>query len=377
VRICLVYDCLFPLTVGGAERWYRNLAERLARDGHEVTYLTLRQWEAGEDPGLPGVQVRAVAPGLPLYVHGRRRIAPPLMFGLGVLWHLLVRGGRYDVVHTASFPYFSLLAAALARPLRRFRLVVDWHEVWSRSYWREYLGVAGVAGWWVQALCARVPQHAFCFSRLHAKRLSALRLSGPLEVLTGEYAGPRPALPPAPADPVVVFAGRHIPEKRVPALVEAIARARLRLPELSCDIYGDGPERSRLERLVASLDLDGAVRVHGFAAPDVVERALRHALCMVLPSRREGYGMVVVEAAALGVPSVVVAGEDNAATELVEEGRNGTIAPSAAAADLAAAILRVHEAGPDLRTSTAAWFDRYASRLSLESSLDRVAASYS
>ena len=52
--ICLVYDCLFPHTVGGAERWYRGLAERLVADGHEVTYLTLRQWRAGTDPGRPG-----------------------------------------------------------------------------------------------------------------------------------------------------------------------------------------------------------------------------------------------------------------------------------------------------------------------------------
>ena len=30
VRICIVYDCLYPYTIGGAERWYRNLAERLS-----------------------------------------------------------------------------------------------------------------------------------------------------------------------------------------------------------------------------------------------------------------------------------------------------------------------------------------------------------
>src|SRR6516162_3736471 len=101
MRICLVYDCLFPHTVGGAERWYRNLAERLADEGHEVTYLTLRQWERGEKP----------------QIDGRRRILPPLVFGLGVLAHLLRRGRRYDVVHTASFPYFSLLSAAAARRL--------------------------------------------------------------------------------------------------------------------------------------------------------------------------------------------------------------------------------------------------------------------
>src|SRR5437868_7572341 len=85
VRICLVYDCLYPHTVGGAERWYRNLALRLAADGHDVTYLTLRQWDAGDDPDLPGVRVIAVGPRLRLYVKGRRRIGPPVLFGLGVL----------------------------------------------------------------------------------------------------------------------------------------------------------------------------------------------------------------------------------------------------------------------------------------------------
>ena len=112
VRVCLVYDCLFPYTVGGAERWYRNLAERLARDGHDVTYLTLRQWPRAEEPLIEGVRVIAVGPPMALYVDGRRRIAPPLRFGAGVLAPLARHGRRYDVVHTASFPYFSLLAAA-------------------------------------------------------------------------------------------------------------------------------------------------------------------------------------------------------------------------------------------------------------------------
>src|SRR3954451_1195941 len=112
LRVCLVYDCLFPHTVGGAERWYRNVGERLAAEGHEVTYLTLRQWPRGADAGVPGVRVLAVGPRMGLYAaSGRRRIGPPLVFGLGVLWHLARRGARYDVVHTASFPYFGLLAA--------------------------------------------------------------------------------------------------------------------------------------------------------------------------------------------------------------------------------------------------------------------------
>ena len=380
MRICLVYDCLFPHTVGGAERWYRNLGERLAADGHEVTYLTLRQWDRGADPGVAGVDVRAVGPRMALYVSdasGRRRILPPLVFGLGVLWHLLLRGRRYDAVHTASFPYFSLLAAALAKPLHRYAIVVDWHEVWSAAYWRAYLGrVGGAVGALVQRLCARVPQRAFCFSRLHAARLRGEGLRGEPTVLTGEYVGSLDPPVPAPARPVVVFAGRHIPEKRVPALLPALARARAAASELRAELYGDGPERPRVLAEIERLGLGDVVDAPGFVAHAEVEEALRTALCMVLPSAREGYGLVVVEAAACGTPCVVVTGEDNAATELVDEGENGFVARDASPAALAEAILRVRDGGPDLRSRTAAWFGRNAERLSLEHSLETVLAAY-
>jgi glycosyltransferase involved in cell wall biosynthesis len=378
VRICLVYDCLFPYTVGGAERWYRSLAERLAADGHDVTYLTLRQWDRGVDPAVKGVDVRAVGPRMHLYSSpGRRRVLPPLAFGAGVLWHLLRRGRRYDVVHTCSFPYFSLLAAALARRRWRYRLVVDWFEVWSRAYWREYLGrLGGDAGWLVQRLCARLPQRAFCFSRLYAARLRDEGLGGEITMLAGVYdASPEPR-PVYQAEPLVVFAGRHIPEKQVPAILRALVRARMSLPELRATILGDGPERPEVLRLVAELGLEGAVEVPGFVATETVEGLVARALCMLLPSRREGYGLVVIEAAACGTPSVVVAGSDNAAVELITEGVNGFIAPSASPEDLAAAILRVHEAGPALRDSTAAWFVRNAQRLSLGASLEIALAAY-
>jgi glycosyltransferase involved in cell wall biosynthesis len=375
MRVCLVYDCLFPYTVGGAERWYRNLGERLAADGHEVTYLTLRQWDRGESGHVPGVRVVSAGPRMRLYAEGgRRRILPPLVFGLGVLWHLLRRGSRYDVVHTASFPYFSLLAAAA---VRRYRLVVDWHEVWSRSYWIEYLGpLAGRVGAAVQTLCLRVPQRAFCFSRLHGRRLRERRVNGELTVLEGEYAGSLERRDPQPAQPVVVFAGRHIPEKRVPALVPALALARERIPDLRGEIYGDGPERGEVLRARARHGLEGALEVHGFVSAERVHEALSRALCMVLPSRREGYGMVVVEAAALGTPSVVVADADNAATDLVSEGENGFVAASAEPVDLAGAIERVYAGGHALRERTATWFGANAERLSLEGSLRRVLESY-
>jgi glycosyltransferase involved in cell wall biosynthesis len=378
MRICLVYDCLFPYTIGGGERWYRSLAERLAQAGHEVTYLTLRQWPKGERGQVPGVSVVAAGPRMSLYGEsGKRRILPPLVFGLGVLWHLLRRGRSYDVVHTSAFPYFSLLTAAVARPVGRFRLVVDWLEVWNAEYWRDYLGpLGGRIGQAVQALCMRVPQRAFCLSRLHERRLHEGGVRGKVTRLPGAYVGALEPVEPVLAEKVVVFAGRHIPDKRAPALVPALARARRDLPELRGAIFGDGPEREEVLRLRTAHGLEDALDVPGFVDGDDLARALGHALCMVLPSSREGYGMVVMEAAHHGTPSVVVAGPDNAAVELISDGENGVVAGSASPEHLADAIARVHAAGPDLRRTTREWFRRNARSRSLERSLETVLRIY-
>jgi glycosyltransferase involved in cell wall biosynthesis len=377
MRICLVYDCLYPYTIGGAERWYRNLAERLAAAGHEVTFLTRRQWGRDAAPDVPGVRVIAVSPPAELYAGGRRRLRPPLRFGLGVWWHLRRHGSRYDLVHTASFPYFSLLGAAAARKRTDFRLVVDWHEVWTPGYWREYLGrIGGALGWRIQRACIGVRQRAFCFSRLHEQRLREEGLAAELTRLEGQYTGVPEATDPRPARAVVVFAGRQIPEKRAPALVPAIAEARRRLPELRGEIYGDGPERADVLQTIARNGLQDAISAPGFVNAGVLENAIATALCLVLPSRREGYGLVVIEAASRGVPVVVVAGPDNAAVELVDDGTNGVVAQSAEPHDLADAILRIEAAGPQLRASTADWFRRNAERLSFDSSFERVLEVY-
>ena len=68
----------------------------------------------------------------------------------------------------------------------------------------------------------------------------------------------------------------------------------------------------------------------------------------MLPSEREGYGAVVVEAAARGTPSIVVRGPENAATELIVDGVNGFIASSCEAHAVAEQIVKVHLALAEL-----------------------------
>jgi glycosyltransferase involved in cell wall biosynthesis len=376
MRVCLVYDCLYPWTVGGAERWMRSLASALANDGHTVTYLTRLQWDPADPPKIDGVDVIAVSGRDDLYgPNGNRRVGPPLRFGLGVLRHLHAHRGQYDVVHTDAFPYFPLLAAGL---LRTRPLFVDWFEVWSGDYWRRYLGgIGGLAGWAVQRICARVPQQAFTFSDLHADRLLREGLTGRPTRLGGLYAGgARTGEIALDREPVVVFAGRHIPEKRVTAIPAAIAIARREIPDLRAVVLGNGPERPALLRAIEEHGVTYCVTAPGFVDSDTVQATIATAACLLLPSQREGYGLVVIEAAASGTPSVVATGRDNAAVELIVPGVNGVIAASDAPADLAAAVVAAVDGGGRLQASTAEWFVRHAEALSADTSLRAVLAAY-
>ena len=383
MRIAIVYDCLYPNTVGGAERWYRALAEQLQGSGHEITYLTRRQW--GPEGPQTSFSTIAISREEALYTpSGRRRTGPPLRFGWGTFWHLVRHGRRYDAVHMDVFPYFSVIGAWLALRLSgrpRPRIVVDWFELWTLDYWIAYLGrFGGRVGHAIQSLCTRLPDMSFVFSRLHEERLRSAGHRAPIVRLTGIFQGGDGAIglgSGAPeGEPVVVFAGRHIPEKQVTAIPPAIARARREHPRLRCLILGDGPESERVASLIAGLGLADVIEMRGRVGLDDVQAAIRAASCLLLPSVREGYGLVVVEAVSQGTPAVVVSGPDNAATELIEEGVNGFVAASSGGGDLGAAIVEAIRGGSPLRDSTARWYAQHELELSIESSLRSVEQAY-
>lgn len=376
MRICLVYDHLYPATVGGGERWMHDLAVSLAARGHEVTYLTMRHWH-DRPPVLGGVEIVGLVRAGRVYADERRSLGPPLRFGLAVGRYLARHGRRFDVVHTAAFPFFPMLAAGLARRRGGYRLVADWYEVWSRPYWQRYAGtVVGAAGWLVQRRCVHLRHRAFCISRLTERRLLEEGFDGTHTVLPGLYAGPVLASAGTVVEPVVVYAGRHVPEKRVPLLVEAFAVARRAVPSLRLALYGDGPDRGNAEAAAARLGVADAVESLGRRPQEEVESAFARAACVATASEREGYGLIVVEAAARGTPSVVAAGPENASTELVVDGVNGAIAADATPESLADAIVRVVRAGTALRESTLAWFAANADDLRIERSVELVTRSY-
>jgi glycosyltransferase involved in cell wall biosynthesis len=378
MRICLVYDCLFPWTVGGAERWMRNVGEALVTEGHDVTYLTRRQWEPGDEPAIPGIRVIAVSKAEPLYgPAGNRMLGQALRFGRGVARHLLTHRSDYDVVHVSASPFFGLAAVGLLRRLGGYRIATDWFEVWTDDYWTEYLGKAkGRIAALVQRACARIPQRAFCSSRLHARRLVELGIRGEPTILRGQWTGSQERPTPRPPEPLVVFAGRMIPEKHAPAIVPAIVTARERVPELKAVIFGEGPDLELVRAEIARLGAQDAIETPGFAPEETVEDTMARATCLLLPSTREGYGMVVIEAAAKGVPSVLVAAPDNASTEHITEGVNGFVAPDLSPQALADALVTAYENRLALRETTADWFAANAQELSVDASLRLVLEAY-
>jgi glycosyltransferase involved in cell wall biosynthesis len=381
LHIAIVYDCFFPYTVGGGERWFRLLAEGLSDAGADVTYLTRRQWE--EPPNIPGLRVIEVSGRSELYdAQGRRKLAPTLRFGGGVLRWFVRHRREYDVVQLANFPFWSLLALRVSLAGSRTRVVVEWFEIWSRRFWRSYAGLLmGTVGYCVQRLCLALSPEIVVTSLKNAERLVAGGHHREPVVLVGLMpAAPdrddaEPLVPTEP--PFVLYAGRHIRDKGVDLLPETFQLARNAMPELRFAVAGDGPLRSWLKDECDARGLGSVVDILGFVVDDDLDRLISEASCVVVPSRREGYGMMVVDAMGRGTPVVTAAFEENLAVEHIDPGRNGVVACPPTPEQLADGIVAVVAAGRPLRETTIGWYREHASTKTIALAVTQMVTAHS
>jgi glycosyltransferase involved in cell wall biosynthesis len=129
----------------------------------------------------------------------------------------------------------------------------------------------------------------------------------------------------------VGFIGRLDPVKRIPDLIAAVAK----LPErFTLDIWGEGGHRRAIQAAVAKHELDGRVKLHGSIASP--QQALGQMDVLVLPSEAEGFGLVLIEAMAAGVP--VVATDVPGIRNVVTGEKTGILVPVGDPAALAAGI---------------------------------------
>jgi glycosyltransferase involved in cell wall biosynthesis len=122
--------------------------------------------------------------------------------------------------------------------------------------------------------------------------------------------------------PVVVFAGRLVPEKGVDVLLNAFAIVAQDLPEVRLTIAGAGPEHARLVELTEKLGMTTKVTFMGHIAKREMETRFAQAWLQVVPSRwAEPFGLVAVEAMMRG--TAVIASSMGGLSEIVKQGETG------------------------------------------------------
>lgn len=324
-KIALVYDAIYPYIKGGAEHRYYEIGKRLSTQGYEIHLYGMKLWEGPKTIEKDGLILHGIAKERPLYTtSGRRSIKQAVIFGL-CSFKLII--ADFDVIDCSGFPFFSIFPAKLASKIKRKPLYATWHEVWGKKYWNEYLGKLGSIGYIVERLAVRMPDVLIAASTQTADALSqTLKVSQPIHTIeSGIDISHIQNLTAYPSTVDIVYIGRLVAHKNVDYILKAVAEIKKRRPNIQCRIIGEGPERKKLETLATDLCIKDDVSFIDFQEKhDDALSLMKAGKVFVLPSTREGFGLVALEANAVGLPVVTVNAPANATCKLIEK-NNGVI----------------------------------------------------
>ena len=291
----------FPDEAGGLDRYYRELLERL--------------------PEARGVVVGADA-AVPRRVRGVSGHGHPLAQRALAIWRAAQRAAPATDVVDAHFALYALAPLWLGR-LRRTPAVVHFHGPWAdenvaagdRSRVRRRARRLLERAAYHRADCAIVLTSAF--RRVLVERYGVrpwdVHVVPPgvdlARFVPGPIADARRRRELAPGAFVAVAVRRLVPRMGLDVLLDAWHAAVPHLPAGSALLVaGEGPLRGELERRIAALGLDGSARLLGRVPDDELIELYRAADVGVVPTlEHEGFGLVVLEAAACGTPSIVTA----------------------------------------------------------------------
>lgn len=329
MRVALLTPDLDPSY--GWARHALELARALREQGVRVVALT----QSGSRPPIEAV-LDDIRPALP-------RLVPPsrgfILRSLAALSRVRRAVSDGELLHVIAEPY-SLVAALAAgqRPL-----VVTAHGTYVPQTARRR-----IVGRLYRQVYRRA--HLIAVSRYTAAQVQATLPEADLTVIPNGVHFARfqvPAPAPAKAGPTVLAAGGVKVRKGTHVLVAALARVRERVPEAQLVVTGrqDNPAYlAQVKRQIAELGLESAVHLVGqIPEPDLLGW-YQHADVFALPSLTvsgsfEGFGLVVLEASASGLPVIGTTG--SGVEEAVIEGQTGLLVPQDNAPALADAIIRL------------------------------------
>jgi glycosyltransferase involved in cell wall biosynthesis len=298
---------------GGSEAYLQRIGAQLAASGMAVTLRTARYRGAPRHEVVDVVRINRAGGAYSVYVWALLAMAAARL-GLGPL-----RRVRPDVVVDTQngLPF-------LARLIYGRRVVLLVHHC-HREQWPVAGPVLGRIGWFVESILSpRLNRHNqyLTVSLPSARDLVALGVNGAqiAVVRNGLDEAPAQSLSgPRAAAPRVVVLSRLVPHKQIEDALEAVAQLLPRIPGLHLDIVGDGWWRERLVDYVRRLGITAAVTFHGHVDDLTKHHVLQFAWVHVLPSRKEGWGLAVVEAAQHGVPTIGYRSSGGLVDSIVDE----------------------------------------------------------
>jgi glycosyltransferase involved in cell wall biosynthesis len=283
---------------GGSETYLQRIGAHLAESGVRVTLRTARYPGAPRREVLDGVHISRAGGRYSVYIWAGLAMVLARI-GLGPL-----RRARPDVVVDTQngLPFMARLAFG-----RRVAVLV--HHC-HREQWPVAGPAMGRFGWFVEStLSPRVHRRN---QYVTVSLPSARDLTG-LGVNPRHIAVVRNGLDEAPAwaltvprstTPRVAVLSRLVPHKHIEDALDAVAELRPRIPDVHLDVLGGGWWEQRLVDHAALLGISDAVTFHGHVDDAAKHQVLQQCWVHVLPSRKEGWGLAVVEAAQHAVPTI-------------------------------------------------------------------------
>lgn len=134
---------------------------------------------------------------------------------------------------------------------------------------------------------------------------------------------------------------RLVPQKNLELLIDAFSDIANAFPDVSLEIFGEGPERNRLEKKIRDMKLESRVHLPGYS--DNIYARMRACAMFVSSSDYEGISNSMLEAIALGVPTICTDCPVGGAREVIRSGENGFLVPTGDRKALADAMRRMLE----------------------------------